>query len=123
MVGLCFFPLRSADVCGAGTCDEPLRTSVWEAIDYLRVNILTAVIHSRCFLKTIIFQVQKNIIFYFSYYDATVDSISDDLTTCTVSFDKYGNTEIVKVSAYNLIHLCTHAHCLNKTLLFITVLH
>ncbi|XP_073251179.1 survival of motor neuron-related-splicing factor 30-like [Porites lutea] len=34
-----------------------------------------------------------------SYYDATVDSISDDLTTCTVSFDKYGNTEIVKVSS------------------------
>lgn len=34
---------------------------------------------------------------HFSYYDATVDSISDDLTTCTVSFDKYGNTEIVKV--------------------------
>ena len=33
-----------------------------------------------------------------SYYDATVDSISDDLTTCTVSFEKYGNTEIVKVS-------------------------
>ena len=27
----------------------------------------------------------------------TVDSISDDLTTCTVSFEKYGNTEIVKV--------------------------
>ena len=35
---------------------------------------------------------------YFSYYDATVDNISDDLSTCTVSFDKYGNTEIVKVS-------------------------
>ncbi|XP_015777196.1 PREDICTED: survival of motor neuron-related-splicing factor 30-like [Acropora digitifera] len=34
-----------------------------------------------------------------SYYDATVDSISDDLTTCTVSFDKYGNTEIVKLSS------------------------
>jgi len=46
--------------------------------------------------------------FYFSYYDATVDSISDDLTTCTVSFDKYGNTEIIKVSACNLIRLCTH---------------
>ena len=23
----------SADVCGAGTRDEPVRTSVWEAID------------------------------------------------------------------------------------------
>lgn len=34
-----------------------------------------------------------------NYYDATVDSISDDLTTCTVSFEKYGNTEIVKVSS------------------------
>ena len=61
--------------------------------------------------------------FYFSYYDATVDSISDDLTTCTVSFDKYGNTEIVKVSACNLIRIFTHSHCFNKTLLFITVLH
>ena len=26
-----FFPLKSADVCGAGTRDEPLRTSAWEA--------------------------------------------------------------------------------------------
>jgi len=34
-----------------------------------------------------------------SYYDAIIDSISDDLTTCTVSFDKYGNTEIVKISS------------------------
>ncbi|XP_068705010.1 survival of motor neuron-related-splicing factor 30-like [Montipora capricornis] len=34
-----------------------------------------------------------------SYYDATIDSISDDLTTCTVSFEKYGNTEIVKLSS------------------------
>ncbi|KAL9962265.1 hypothetical protein ACROYT_G031350 [Oculina patagonica] len=34
-----------------------------------------------------------------NYYDGTIDSISDDLTTCTVSFDKYGNTEIVKVSS------------------------
>ncbi|PFX14249.1 survival of motor neuron-related-splicing factor 30-like [Stylophora pistillata] len=34
-----------------------------------------------------------------SYYDATIDSISEDFTTCTVSFEKYGNTEIVKVSS------------------------
>lgn len=34
-----------------------------------------------------------------SYYDATVDSISDDFMTCTVSFNKYGNTEIVKLSS------------------------
>ena len=26
-----FFPLKSADVRGAGTRDEPLRTSAWEA--------------------------------------------------------------------------------------------
>ena len=26
-----FFPLKSADVGGAGTCDELLRTSAWEA--------------------------------------------------------------------------------------------
>ena len=45
--------------------DEPLRTSVWEAIDYLHVNILSAVIHSRCFLKTIIFEVQKKHNFLF----------------------------------------------------------
>ena len=37
----------------------------------------------------------------FSYYNATIDSISDDLTTCTVSFEKYGNTEIVKVQYNN----------------------
>ena len=35
-----FFPLKSADVRGAGTRDEPLRTSAWEAMtsmvqDYL----------------------------------------------------------------------------------------
>ncbi|KAJ7382859.1 Survival of motor neuron--splicing factor 30 [Desmophyllum pertusum] len=34
-----------------------------------------------------------------NYYDGTIDSISDDLTTCTISFEKYGNTEIVKVSS------------------------
>ena len=26
-----FFPLKSADVSGAGTCDARLRTSAWEA--------------------------------------------------------------------------------------------
>ena len=31
MIGLRFFPLTSADVRGAGTRDEPLRTSAWEA--------------------------------------------------------------------------------------------
>ena len=40
MIGLRFFPLKSADVRGAGTRDEPLRTSAWEAMtsmvqDYL----------------------------------------------------------------------------------------
>ena len=29
MIGLRFFPLKSADVRGAGTRDEPLRTSAW----------------------------------------------------------------------------------------------
>ena len=31
MIGLRFFPLKSADVRGPGTRDEPLRTSAWEA--------------------------------------------------------------------------------------------
>ena len=31
MIGLRFFPLKSADVRGAGTRDEPLRTSACEA--------------------------------------------------------------------------------------------
>ena len=31
MIGLRFFPLEPADVRGAGTRDEPLRTSAWEA--------------------------------------------------------------------------------------------
>ena len=40
VIGLRFFPLKSADVRGAGTRDEPLRTSAWEAMtsmvqDYL----------------------------------------------------------------------------------------
>ena len=33
MIGLRFFPLKSADVFGAGTRDEPLRTSAWEAMN------------------------------------------------------------------------------------------
>ena len=36
MIGLRFFQLKSAEVRGAGTRDEPLRTSAWEAI--LRVD-------------------------------------------------------------------------------------
>ena len=32
VIGLRFFPLKSADVRGAGTRDEPLRTSAWEAM-------------------------------------------------------------------------------------------
>ena len=32
MIGLRFFSLKSADVRGAGTRDEPLRKSAWEAI-------------------------------------------------------------------------------------------
>ena len=31
MIGLRLLPLDSADVCGARTRDEPLRTSAWEA--------------------------------------------------------------------------------------------
>ena len=31
MIVLRFFPLKSADVSGAGTREEPLRTSAWEA--------------------------------------------------------------------------------------------
>ena len=34
MIGLRFLLLDSADVCGTGTRDEPLRTSAWEAIPY-----------------------------------------------------------------------------------------
>ena len=31
MIGLCFLLLDSADANGAGTGDEPLRMSAWEA--------------------------------------------------------------------------------------------
>ena len=31
MIGLRFFPLKSADVIGAGTPEEPLKTSAWES--------------------------------------------------------------------------------------------
>lgn len=34
-----------------------------------------------------------------NYYDATVDRISDDLTTCTVTFSAFGNSEIVKITS------------------------
>ena len=33
MIGLRFFPVKSAEVRGAGTRDEPLTTSAWEARD------------------------------------------------------------------------------------------
>ena len=36
-----FFPLKSADVRGAGTRDEPLRTSAWEAKDLVVAYGLT----------------------------------------------------------------------------------
>ena len=32
-----------------------------------------------------------------SYYDATIDRISDDGTTCTVTLEPFGSTEITKV--------------------------
>ena len=38
MIGLRFLPLKSADVRGAGTCDEPLRKSAWEANQSQAVN-------------------------------------------------------------------------------------
>ena len=38
VIGLCFFPLKSADVSGAWTRDEPLRTSEWEAKNYPSKN-------------------------------------------------------------------------------------
>ena len=31
VIGLRFLPLDSADISGAGMCDEPLGTSAWEA--------------------------------------------------------------------------------------------
>ena len=38
MIGLRFFPLKSADFSGAGTSDEPLRTSAWEATGFLELH-------------------------------------------------------------------------------------
>ena len=38
-----FFPLKSADVSGEGTRQEPLRTSAWEAINTGRKNGFTRV--------------------------------------------------------------------------------
>lgn len=32
MIDLSLFPLVSADVCGAGALEEPLRTSIWEVM-------------------------------------------------------------------------------------------
>lgn len=33
----------------------------------------------------------------YRYFNAVIDMISDDGQTCTVTFDGYGTTEIVKV--------------------------
>lgn len=33
-----------------------------------------------------------------SYFDAVIDMVSDDQQTCTVTFDGYGTTEIVRVA-------------------------
>jgi hypothetical protein len=37
-----------------------------------------------------------------SYYDATIDRISDDGTTCTVTLEPFGNTEIIKVTVFTV---------------------
>ena len=47
--------------------------------------------------------------FVCSYYNATIDMISDDLTTCTVSFESYGNTEIVKASILRIVRIASLA--------------
>ena len=39
MIGLRILPPDSADICGAGTRDEPLRTSAWEATVSIAVNL------------------------------------------------------------------------------------
>ena len=39
MLGLRFFPLKSADVRGAGTLDEPLRASAWESSEMIAYKI------------------------------------------------------------------------------------
>ena len=46
MIGLRFFPLKSADVRGAGTRDEPLRTSTSEAKSYVNYNRTGQQIHN-----------------------------------------------------------------------------
>ena len=38
MIGLRYFPLKSADDSGAGTRDEPVRTSAWEARHYTEIK-------------------------------------------------------------------------------------
>ena len=43
VIGLRFFPLKSADVRGAGTRDEPLRTSAWEASTTQDYNVSTCI--------------------------------------------------------------------------------
>ena len=47
MIGLRFFPLKSADVRGAGTLDEPLRTSAWEASTTQDYNISTCHVYAK----------------------------------------------------------------------------
>ena len=37
-------------------------------------------------------------LFWFRYYNAVIDMISEENGTCSVTFEGYGTTEIVKVS-------------------------
>ena len=43
VIGLRYFPLKSADVRGAGTCDEPLRMSAWEAAVEQAISYFTVI--------------------------------------------------------------------------------
>ena len=55
MIGLRFFPPKSADVRGAGTPDEPLRTSAWKAkadrVLCQLVMFITVFFHWMCKMK------------------------------------------------------------------------
>ena len=50
MIGLRFFSLKSADVRGAGTRDEPLRKSAWEAIGKAVIVIIYSLLLSEVIL-------------------------------------------------------------------------
>ena len=54
VIGLRFFPLKSADVLGAGTREEPVRTSAWKAKWFVGSILISKLLKGSLYLSSII---------------------------------------------------------------------